>query len=65
MRRLTEEETDDRNETSSEPDERKGENERKKLRLYGNIKINGIKKEFIIDTGSPTTLMPPNEKILK
>ena len=29
------------------------------------IKINGVKKEFIIDTGSPITVMPPNERITK
>ena len=28
------------------------------------VKINGIKKEFIINTGSPI-IMPPDEKILK
>ena len=29
------------------------------------VKINGIKKDFIIDTGSPITIMTPGEKILK
>ena len=27
--------------------------------------MNGIKKEFIFDTGSLITIMPPDEKILK
>ena len=29
------------------------------------LKINGIPKEFIIDTGSPISLMPPDERITK
>ena len=29
------------------------------------VKINGKKKEFIIDTGSPITIMPPVEEFLK
>ena len=27
------------------------------------MKVNGLKKEFIIDTGSLITIMPPDEKI--
>ena len=29
------------------------------------VKFNGIKKEFMIDTGSPITIMPPDEKVIK
>ena len=29
------------------------------------LKINGVTKEFIIDTGSPISLMPPDERIKK
>ena len=29
------------------------------------VKINGIKKNFLIDSGSQITIMPPDEKILK
>ena len=29
------------------------------------LKINGVTKEFIIDTGSPISLMPPDERITK
>ena len=29
------------------------------------VKVNGIEKEFIVDTGSPISLMPVDEKILK
>ena len=29
------------------------------------IKINGVRKEFIIDTRSPITIMPMNKRILK
>ena len=28
------------------------------------VQINGIKKEFIIDTGSPISKMPPDERIM-
>ena len=28
------------------------------------VRINGIKKEFVIDTGSPVTIMPPDEQII-
>ena len=30
-----------------------------------NEKINGIMKEFIIDTGSPISIMPPDRRIMK
>ena len=29
------------------------------------VQINRIKKEFIIDTGSPISIMPPDERIMK
>ena len=29
------------------------------------VKINGIEKEFIVDTGSPISIMPVDEKIMK
>ena len=29
------------------------------------VRVNGIKKEFIIDTGSPISIMPPDERIMK
>ena len=29
------------------------------------VKVNGIEKEFIVDTGSPISIMPVDEKILK
>ena len=29
------------------------------------VKINGIAKEFIIDTGSPISIMPPDKRIMK
>ena len=62
---------EERNETSSESDEsihhikeiKKIEENNK--HYTATVKINGIKKEFIIDTGSPITIMPPDEKILK
>ena len=67
----TEEEMEHRNETSRESDEsihhikeiKKIEEKNKHYRAT--VKVNEIKKEFIIDTGSPITIMPPDEKILK
>ena len=29
------------------------------------VKINGMKKEFIIDTGSPISILPPDERFMK
>ena len=29
------------------------------------VQINGIKKEFLIDTGSPVSIMPPDKRIMK
>ena len=71
MKRLTEEKTDDRNETSSESDDsihhikEIKENEEKSKHFTETLKINEIKKELIIVTGSPIMIMPPDEKVLK
>ena len=69
MKRLTEEGT-------NEPDESKHDSdvsihhikEIKKMNELSEhftavVKINGIKKDFIIDTGSPTSIRPPDEEI--
>ena len=29
------------------------------------VQVNGVKKEFIIDIGSPISIMPPDERIMK
>ena len=29
------------------------------------VRVIGVKKEFIIDTGSPISIMPPDERIIK
>ena len=71
VKRLTEDKTQQPNESTSESEEsihhikevRKIEEKNK--HYTATIKINGVKKEFIIDTGSPITIMPPDEKILK
>ena len=71
VKQLTEEEIEEQNETSSESDESIHHTkeikkiEEKNKHYTATVKINGIKKEFIIDTGSPITIMPPDEKILK
>ena len=33
--------------------------------LTAKVKVNGIEKEFIVDTGSPISIMPADEQILK
>ena len=71
VKQLTEEEIEDKKRDIKRirrehtPHKRNKEDRRKEQTLHGNGKINGIKKEFIIDTGSPITIMPPDEKILK
>ena len=70
VKQLTEEEIEEQNETSRESDESIHHiKEIKKIEenkhYSATVKINGIKKEFIVDTGSPITIMPPDEKILK
>ena len=71
VKRLTEEETNEPNESTSDSDvsihhikEIKKINEMNK-HFTATVQINGIKKEFIIDTGSPVSIMPPHERIMK
>ena len=70
-KQLTEEEIEDQNETPSESDEsihhikEIKKIEEKNKHYTATVKIYRIKKEFNIDTGSPITIMPPDEKILK
>ena len=70
MKQLIEEEIDDRDETSSESEEsihhiREIKKIEEKNKHYtATVKING-KKEFIIDTGSPITILLPDETILE
>ena len=71
VKRLTEEETNGSNESSDESNESiyhikeiksiEGINKH----YTATIKINGVRKEFIIDTGSPITLMPMDKRIVK
>ena len=71
MKQLTEDEIDDREETSSESEEsihhiREIKNIEEKNKHYtATVKINGKKKDFKSDTGSPKTIMPPDEPILE
>ena len=71
VKKLTEEETDDRDETSSHSEEnihhiREIKKIEEKNKHYTpTVKINEKKKEFIFDTGSPITIMPPDETILE
>ena len=71
VKKFTEEKLEDRNDTSSKSDEsihhRKEikKIEEKSKHYTAIVKVNGIEKKFIIDTGSPLTIMPPDEKILK
>ena len=70
VQKLTEEEIDDPSETSSESNEsihhiqEIKEIEKKNKHYTATVKINGKKKKFIIDIGSPITIMPPVEEIL-
>ena len=71
VKRLTEDETQQLNESTSESEEsirhiKEIEAIEEKNKHYtATIKINGVKKEIIIDTGSPLTIMPPDERIMK
>ena len=71
MERLTEEEVDHQDETSNESNESIHHiKEMKRIEetnkhYTATVKINGKKKEFIIDTGSPITIKPPDEENLK
>ena len=71
VKRLTEDETNELNESSCESEEdiqhikeiKKIEETNKHYTAI--VKINGITKEFIIDTGSPISIMPPDQRIMK
>ena len=71
VKRLTEDEDQQPNESTSESEESIHHIkeiktiEEKNKHYTASIKINGVRKEFIIDTGSPTTIMPPDERIMK
>ena len=71
VKRLTEDEDQLPNESSSESEEsihhiKEIETIEEKNKHYtATIKINGVRKDFIIDTGSPITIMPPDERIMK
>ena len=70
VKRLTGE-TEDHVETSSESDESRHHNkeirtiEEKNEHYTATVKIKGVKKEFITETGSPIKIMPPDEKMMK
>ena len=71
MKKLTEDEDQLPNESTSESEksihhikEIKTIEEKNK-HYTATIKINGVRKDFIIDTGSPITIMPPDERIMK
>ena len=71
VKRLTENEPNESDEPSSESEDSIHHiKEVKKIdetnkHFTTTLKINGIPKEFIIDTGSPISLMPPDERITK
>ena len=71
VKKLTKKQADDRSETSSESNESIHQIkeikkiEEKNKHYTATVKINEIKKEFIIDTGSPITKMLQGEEILK
>ena len=71
MKKLIEEGIDDRDETSSDSEEtihhirEMKKIEEKKKHYTATVKINGKKKEIKIDTGSPKTIMPPDETMLE
>ena len=71
VRKLTEEEETEPNESVSESDESRYHIEKIKniveqqKHYTAKIKINGTPKEFIIDTGSPVTIMSQDEQIMK
>ena len=71
MKRLTEDETQQPNESTSESEQsihhikEVRTVEEKNKHYTATTRINGVKKEIIIDTGSPITIMPPDERIMK
>ena len=71
VKRLTEEKTHESNESTSDSDksihhikEIKKMNEMNK-HFSATVQFNGIKKEFIVDTGSPVSKVPPDKRIMK
>ena len=71
MKRLTEEEINEPDESTSDSEESIHHmKEIKKINEMSNlftetVQVNGIKKELIIDTGSPISVLPPDERIMK
>ena len=71
VKRLTEDQTNEPNDSSCESEEDiQHIKEIKKIEetnkhYTATVKINGIAKEFIIDTGSPISIMPPDKRIIK
>ena len=71
VRNVTEDESEiiggesDESETSIQRIERINRNTDRNKCLTAVVKVNGIEKEFIVDTGSPISIMPVDEKILK
>ena len=71
MKRLSEDETSQPNESTSDSEESihhlkvVSAIEEKNKNYTATIKINRVKKEFIIDTGSSITIMPPDKRIIK
>ena len=71
MRKLIEDERTESNESMSESDESTHNTEEIKniveqqKHYTAKIKINGAEREFFVDTGSPVTIMPLDERILK
>ena len=71
VKRLTEDEMNEPNESSCESEESINHiKEIKKIEetdkhFTANVKINGVMKEFIIDTGSLISIMPPDKRIMK
>ena len=71
VKRLTEDESNESDRSSSESEE--SIHHTKKIKKIDEtnkhfttmLKINEVTKEFIIDTGSPKSLMPPDERITK
>ena len=71
VKRLTEEEMNESDESTSESDE--SIHHIKEIRKINEmnkhftavVRVNGVKKEFMIDTGSPISIKPPDEKIIK
>ena len=71
MKRLAEEEMNEPKESSCESDENihhiKEVKKFEETNKYytATVKINVITKEFIFDTGSPVSIMPPDKRIMK